>query len=601
MKKTALAREHEQDDLSEQVARESVLMEGYGSLRRMNTLREIGLQIDSARSREEILNVLRSESKWLFGYQICLVGLLNRSGTHYIVNTLSSVADAAELDHKHFSVDEGMPGWVIRNQAPILQDIASGPSYSDALEGRMEEFGIKSLMIVPMQTGDDVIGCLAYGSTAASAYGDDDSALAQLLGQVLAVALKNTTMFADAQKRIAQIELINEISTQLTSVLDLEQLLGAAASSIQKNFNYFDVTVFLLTSDDSTLMLEAHAGNFVDFLPHGYSQSVSEGIMGWVAQHGEKILANDVSQDPRYKVYEYHNTRSELALPIKVDGKIVGVLNIEDTKLHAFDETDSMVLETLCDQLGSAIKNARLYDEVQKANTKLTELDKMKSEFLGIVSHDFRSPLSSIILAGKSLLKNDLVLGNPRLKEYLHLMVGQATRLNQLAEDTLSVTKIESGQLSFFFKIVNTERLIQDAISMVRFSSKHQVSYAVDPNVVFIKGDPAKLRQVVQNLLSNAVKYSPHGGRVMVSVEDVSPDEVRISVSDEGIGIPSEHKDRLFQKFSRLDNGATKEIKGTGLGLWICHEIVEAHGGKIWVESEAGKGSTFRFTLKKAQ
>jgi len=134
---------------------------------------------------------------------------------------------------------------------------------------------------------------------------------------------------------------------------------------------------------------------------------------------------------------------------------------------------------------------------------------------------------------------------------------------------------------------------------MVRFSKRHTITYKIDPNVAFIKGDQPKLRQVVQNLISNAVKYSPRGGNVHVLVEDASPEFVAVSVSDEGIGIPNEHVGNLFRKFSRVNTGEAKEIKGAGLGLWICKEVVEAHGGKIWVESELGRGTQFKFTLKK--
>ena len=153
--------------------------------------------------------------------------------------------------------------------------------------------------------------------------------------------------------------------------------------------------------------------------------------------------------------------------------------------------------------------------------------------------------------------------------------------------------------MSFYFKIVNIERLVQDAISMVRFSNRHQMSYTVDPNVAFIKGDQTKLRQVVQNLVSNAVKYSPKGGKVCVTVGDYSPDKILVSVSDEGIGIPTDQVDKLFKKFSRVNSNEVRDIKGAGLGLWICKEIVEAHGGKIWIESQFGKGSTMKFTINK--
>jgi K+-sensing histidine kinase KdpD len=401
------------------------------------------------------------------------------------------------------------------------------------------------------------------------------------------------------EKRLAQIRLISDVAGRLAANLEIQELLNTAASTIQKTFDYFDVTVFLLTEGGKLLDLSAHAGNFTDFLPHGYQQPVEKGIVGMVARTGETLLANDVSLQPGYLSYEYHDTRSEIALPIKIDGRVIGVLNVEDTRLDAFDQTDALVLSTLSDQLGIAIRNAGMYEELRQANMKLIELDTMKSEFLGIVSHDFRSPLSSIMLAARSLLKNEAVQSIPRAKEYMQLIVDQAVRLNQLAEDTLSITKMEAGQLTYYFKIVNMERLIQDAASMVRFSKRHDFEYSVDPDALFVKGDQTKLRQVLQNLVNNAVKYSPQGGKVSVRVENRSSEEIMVSVSDQGIGVPKEKLGKLFQKFSRVDSKESKEIKGAGLGLWICREVVGAHGGTIWMESEPGKGSTVRFIIRR--
>ncbi|HLB01211.1 MAG TPA: ATP-binding protein [Bacteroidota bacterium] len=404
----------------------------------------------------------------------------------------------------------------------------------------------------------------------------------------------------DDQKRLAQLRLISEVTNRMSADLDLCDLLDIAASYIRKTFSYFDVTVFILTPDGKQLDLSAHAGNFTDFLPHGYQQDIRKGFIGRAARLGEVVICNDVRTRADYLAYEYHDTKSEIALPISIDGRVIGVLNVEDTKLNAFDETDALVLSTLSDQLGIAIKNARLYEEVRQANMKLIELDTMKSDFLGIVSHDFRSPLSSIMLAARSLLKNELIQGIPRAKEYMQLIVDQAVRLNQLAEDTLSITKIESGQMTYYFKIVNIERLIQDAVSMVRFSKRHDFEYSVDPAALFVKGDQTKLRQVVQNVVSNAVKYSPAGGSVRVDVRSHSTDEILITVSDQGMGVPADKLGKLFQKFSRVDSRESKEIKGAGLGLWICREVVSAHGGRIWMESKPGKGSTVKFIIRRA-
>jgi K+-sensing histidine kinase KdpD len=401
------------------------------------------------------------------------------------------------------------------------------------------------------------------------------------------------------EKRLAQIRLISEVTNRMTADLDIQELLDTAASSIQKTFSYFDVTVFLLTDGGKTLDLSAHSGNFTDFLPHGYQQSVEKGIVGRVARSGEMVQTGDVAREPDYLAFSYHDTRSEIAIPIKIDGQLIGVLNVEDTTLGAFDVTDTLVLSTLSDQLGISIKNARLYEELRQANMKLIELDTMKSEFLGIVSHDFRSPLSSIMLAARSLLKNEAVREIPRAKEYMQLIVDQAVRLNQLAEDTLSITKIESGQLTYYFKIVNLERLIEDAASMVRFSKRHDFEYSVDQDALFVKGDQTKLRQVIQNLVNNAVKYSPQGGKIVVRAVNHSPEEVLVSVSDQGMGVPKEKLGKLFQKFSRVDSKESREIKGAGLGLWICREVVNAHGGKIWMESEPGTGSTVKFLIRR--
>lgn len=284
--------------------------------------------------------------------------------------------------------------------------------------------------------------------------------------------------------------------------------------------------------------------------------------------------------EPLFISYAYHNTNSELALPIKVGSGVVGILNIEDTKLHAFDETDVVVLSTLCDQLGSAIHNATLYNEVKESNRKLLELDKLKSDFVGIVSHDFRTPLSSIMLAAKSLVKKEIAATNEHFKEYLNIIIDQAAKLSQLAEDTLTITKMESGQLSYYFKLVNIETLVKEAVSMVKFSNRHQLQYNIELDASFVKGDQSKLRQVLLNLVSNAVKYSPRG-KIGISVVNHDSDEILLSVKDDGIGIPENQLEKLFQKFSRVDSDEVSNIKGSGLGLWISREIIKAHGENL--------------------
>lgn len=572
---------------------------------RVGVLTEVALEIDAAGSQEEILNILGKNVMWLMekeqSQHCAFVALRDPAREGYTIITLPSVADAVDLDGKKFDLKDGVAGWVITNGTMVSTPIAEWSPVHPEMEGALQELEMEHLLAIPMKTGDDTIGVLVLAKGTSAPFQDTDIWIMKLITLHAAIAIKNQRLLEDARKRMTQIELVNEIAEKFTSTLELEELLSSAAERIRSTFHYFDVTIFMVDEEADEAVLVAHAGNHLDFLPHAYRQPLSSGFVGWVARHAENVVSNNVARDPRYLAYEYHRTQSELTVPIRVEGKVVGVVNVEDTRLNAFDETDAIILETVCDQLGGMINNAKLYDELVRTNATLTELDRMKSDFLGIVSHDFRTPLASVILAAKAMVKHGVAMEEERRAEYLRIIVDQAEKLKALAEDTLSITRHESGSLSYHYELVNVERLIKDAVNLVQFSRRHSIDQHVDTNVAYIKADQMKLRQLVHNLLSNAVKYSPRGGKITVRAEQLAEGNVLFSVSDEGIGIPEAQHNRLFKKFSRVDTPEAREIKGSGLGLWICHEIVKGHGGDIWVESEPGKGSTFKFTMKAEQ
>ena len=570
---------------------------------RVSTLHEVALRIDTVRTREEIMRVLSDEVRWIVPHDVCFACFTDRPHESYTATIVSGRMGENPLEGKRIPAAEGIAGSVIGNQSPLSLDPCAGGdplSADDPLLTALKTAGMHSLLIVPLRSGDETIGALGLGSAEPDAYKEQELVLAQLLATVVAIALQNASVFDDAKRRIAQIELVNELAQDLTSTLELDHLLSAAVDSIRKAFNYFDVSIFFSDMENGEASVVAHAGMYPDFLPVGYKQKSSEGIVGWAITHDERVLVDDVSKDPRYLAHVYDETKSELAIPIRVEHEIVGVLNIEDKRVSAFDETDTVVLGTLCDQLGSAIKNAQLYEQLKKSNEKLKELDRMKSDFLGIVSHDFRSPLASVVLAAKALLRRPDTVDQKRLAEYLQVIVDQANKLINLAEDTLSITRMEAGQQNYFFNMVNLERVVKDAMAGVNPSKRHEISYEIDPRVAYVRGDQTKLRQVLQNLLSNAVKYSPAGGKIEVRAANHSGEYMLVTITDQGMGIPQDQLSRLFQKFSRVDTPEAKEIKGSGLGLWICREIVKAHGGHIWVESTRSVGTTFSFTLKKA-
>src|SRR5260221_1177508 len=176
---------------------------------RMRTLNDIALKLGGLTSREEILTVLRGEAKWLFDYEICFVGLLNQASTHYVITTLSPIPESIDFDHEHFGISEGMPGWVMKNQASIIGETASGPAFSQNIEGKLQSLGIRSLLIVPLRAGSEVLGALTFGSSKPAVYTDEDSTVAQLFALHFATAFKSASVFERVRKRNTQIELIN--------------------------------------------------------------------------------------------------------------------------------------------------------------------------------------------------------------------------------------------------------------------------------------------------------------------------------------------------------------------------------------------------------
>ncbi len=569
---------------------------------RIELLSDIAVRINATRSMPDLLDVLRSQAKRLLPGEWAFLARIAEQRKQYDLHVLY-VPSGDPPPVLSYGVSEGVVGWSISNRSAVAMNCTSIPVRCSEAEEEAKQAGMKTMLLVPLKIDGAVVGALGVGSVIENLYEDADIWIAQLLGLQIALALKNSHTLINANKRMVQLELVNQIARQLTGTLDVAMLLQSAAYQLHKQFHYFDVTIFLVDRERGELALAAQSGQYSDFLPPDYRQKIGQGIIGTVAKEGRYILANDVTKEPRYMTYMYQYTNAELAIPILVEGEVVGVLNVEDSKLNAFDDTDVLVLSTLCDQLSSALRNARLFEEIQRTNERLVELDKLKTEFVSIVSHDFRTPLSTIMLAAKSLLRKGEPVSEKHLRDYLSIIVDQAGKLSRLAEDTLSIAKIESGQLNYVFKVVNVESVIREAASMVKMSARHRLEHAVDLDASYVRGDQNKLRQVLQNLVSNAVKYSPNGGLITVqaTVDKRNPDEVLFSVSDQGIGIAPEHIGKLFGKYARLESETTKEIQGSGLGLWICREIIKVHGGEIWVESEPGRGSTFKFTVKRGE
>ena len=241
----------------------------------------------------------------------------------------------------------------------------------------------------------------------------------------------------------------------------------------------------------------------------------------------------------------------------------------------------------------------RMNKELVLANERLKELDKLKSDFVSMVSHELKTPLTAMRTSAQVLGLADA--GKETKREMLDIILRNIDRQTNLVNDLLDLSRIESGRMELKFERLSLDSLIADSIESVKQAASVEgikLDVELPESLASVKGDREKLTQVVINLLNNAIKFTPRSGEITIKAIELNG-QVEVKVRDTGIGIPPEDLDKVFDKFYQIDSTLTREAGGTGLGLAICKGIVEAHNGKIWAESELGKGSTFIFTLEK--
>jgi len=316
----------------------------------------------------------------------------------------------------------------------------------------------------------------------------------------------------------------------------------------------------------------------------------------WNFRTNGPLLTNQAPSDSRVvpQVVESLGVKSLMATAMTRGPRILGVLCVADRHDGAaFGEEDLSLLMAVAGLAAVAVENLRLHEDLKSANTMLQEYDRMKSEFVAMIAHDFRRPLTSI-RGFSELALEDPDLPSDTLQDYMQTIITETDALARLADDTLLITRMETERFEFRFEEVDFGPFALDAVPLGL--SQHTVLVDVPRDFPIIIADPDRLRQVLTNLISNAIKYSPHGGTITIRCR-LRGEQVVIEVQDQGLGVPKDQVSRLFHKFERVRSDEHLKVSGTGLGLYICRLIVEGHGGQIWVESTEGKGSNFGMVL----
>jgi PAS domain S-box-containing protein len=402
-------------------------------------------------------------------------------------------------------------------------------------------------------------------------------------------------------RRTIQLQTAADVARAATSILDIKELLSQTADLIQRHFECYYVGVFLIDETNEWAILRAATGEMGrQMLEMGHRLKVDESSMiGWCIVHQQARIALDVGADAvRFANPLLPKTRSEIALPLIAHGSLIGAMTIQSEKPAAFSRVDITALQAMADLVANALENARLFTERVQLNKELELQNEELERYTYTVSHDLRSPLVTI-RGFLGYLKQDVVSGNlKRFEEDLNRIANAVDKMQSLLNDLLELSRI--GRIANPPEKIPFDAIVWEALDLLTGpldAAKIHLKVSETFPVVYV--DRSRIVEVVQNLVGNAVKFMGNQAEPCIEIGTQGNDsdgKPVFFIRDNGIGIEPQYHERIFGLFNRLD----PNIEGTGIGLTLVKRIIETHGGRIWVESERGKGATFFFTLPAA-
>ncbi len=400
--------------------------------------------------------------------------------------------------------------------------------------------------------------------------------------------------------RVDVLETANRCARALGSSLELDEAFGAFIREL-RGLVPFERTAIVLVEGNTAMTMATAGRGAGDVFPPGNSDPIEGSLLERVLE-GKIVVRRDLTErdSPADEPLLALGLRSELVTPLLLGARPIGMLSLSRDRPDAFSEDEVELVSLLGRLVATAVQNIRAYEAERRRVEELARLSQLRADFVSLVSHELRSPMAAVIGAARTLQDRWRMLTAAQRESFLALIGDETSRLADLVGDVLDTSRIEAGTFSYRFEEVDLGRVVDEAVETAALAQQEvPVLASVRGALPAIRGDRARLRQVLGNLIENAVKYSPEGGEVRVSAAAANG-AVQIAVRDAGPGIPSEQQERIFEKFGRADvEGGSKP--GTGLGLFIARSIAEAHGGSLDVTSGADAGSTFTLTLPVAR
>jgi GAF domain-containing protein len=494
-----------------------------------------------------------------------------------------------------------------------IHDLAPEPE-DTVRAGTSRSLGFRTVLATPLLREGAAIGSIMIRRMEVRPFTEKQIALLETFANQAVIAIENVRLFQELEARtrdlarsVGELKALGDVGQAVSSTLDLQTVLSTIVGrAVQLSGTDCGI---IYEYDEPTQEFHLRASyQMEEELVNAYQATplrLGQGATGRAAETRVPYQIADLRQEHELATRGMRpilfrlGYQSLLAVPLLFEQKIMGALTIYRRETGSFAPDVVNLLQTFATQSVLAIQNARLFREIEAKGRELEAANQHKSEFLANVSHELRTPLNAII--GFSEVLQERLFGelNDKQAEYTDDILSSGRHLLSLINDILDLSKIEAGRMELEVTTFHLPDAIENALLLIRErASRHGIKLdrVVDDRLGDFTGDERKVKQILVNLLSNAVKFTPEGGKMQVRAA-LDDGAVKISVSDTGVGIAPEDHEAIFEEFRQVGSNYAQKREGTGLGLSLTRKFVEMHGGKIWVESELGKGSTFTFTL----